>query len=104
MTRHFPCPHLNATVELSPEREQHIAVTHPGTLPDYLEQLKETLANPDQIRQSERDASALLFYKWFSSIRTGRHMVVVTVSENSIPRHWIIKAYTARKLAGGKAL
>ena len=59
MTRHFPCPHLNATVELSPEREQHIAITHPGTLPDYLEQLQETLANPDQIRQSERDTSAL---------------------------------------------
>ncbi|HIK45192.1 MAG TPA: hypothetical protein IGR64_09935 [Leptolyngbyaceae cyanobacterium M65_K2018_010] len=104
MTCLFPCPYLNATVELSTEREQHIATNHPGTLPDYLEQLQETLANPDQIRSSERDESALLFSKWFASIRTGRHLVVATVSEDDNLRHWIITAYTARKLAGGRIL
>lgn len=102
MTRLFPCPYLNATVELFAEREQHIATNHPGTLPDYLEQLQETLANPDQIRSSERDESALLFSKWFTSIRSGRHLVVVAVSESDNSRHWIITAYTARKLTGGQ--
>jgi hypothetical protein len=102
MTRLFPCPYLNTTVELSAEREQHIATNHPGTLPDYWEQLQETLANPYQIRGSERDESALLFSKWFASIRTGRHLVAVTVSEGDNSRHWIVTAYTARKLAGGQ--
>ncbi|WP_071527357.1 hypothetical protein [Nodosilinea nodulosa] len=104
MTRLFPCPYLSTTVELSAEREQHIATNHPGTLPDYLEQLHETLANPDQIRSSERDESALLFSKWFASIRTGRHLVAVVVGEANSSRRWIITAYTARKLAGGQVL
>jgi hypothetical protein len=104
MLQSFPCPHLNCEVELTQEREGHIAETHPGTLPDYLEQLAETLLAPDQIRISARDERALLFSKWFTTIRTGRHLVVVVVSDTNPERHWIITTYTARRLSGGKVI
>jgi hypothetical protein len=74
---------------------------NPNTLPNYLEQLSETLANPDQVRPSKHDAQALLFSKWFDTIRTGRYLIVITVSDLETNRPWIITAYTARKLAGG---
>lgn len=104
MTRLFDCPYFGATVELSVEREAHITASHPGTLPDYLEQLAYTLETPDLVRGSDRDPTALLFSKWFDSIRTGRYMVVVTVSDVEPSRHWVITAYTARRLVGGKTL
>ena len=101
MSRFFSCPHLGATVELTQEREKHIMQNHPGTLPDYLEQLAETLQSPDNVRCSDRDPAARLFSKWFATIRTGRYLVVVTVSDIDTARHWIITAYTAQKLTGG---
>ena len=101
MSQFFPCPHLDAEVELTDEREQHIMQSHPGTLPDYGEQLAQTLAEPDLVRASDRDERALRFSKWFENIRTGRYLVVVTISESDPTRHWIITTYTARKLAGG---
>ncbi|EKU99785.1 hypothetical protein Lepto7375DRAFT_1857 [Leptolyngbya sp. PCC 7375] len=104
MSRSFYCPYLNADIELSDERERHIIDRHPGTLPDYSTQLAETLSNPDQIRQSTRDEKSLLFSKWFETIRTGRYLVVVTISDNDPVRHWIITAYTARRLSGGEKI
>jgi hypothetical protein len=100
----FSCPYLRAEVELSEEREQHIIERHPGTLPAYAEQLSETLANPDLVRNSDRDISAFLFSKWFSTIRTGRFLIVVVVSDTEINRHWIITVYTTRKITGGTVI
>lgn len=104
MPKRFPCPFLSSEVELTWEREQHIANTHPGTLPDYLDQLAETLAAPDQVRSSARDERALLFSKWFTTIRTGRYLVVAVVSDTDPERHWVITTYTARRLSGGKVV
>jgi hypothetical protein len=103
MSRFFPCSHLNTNVELTEEREQHINQNHPQTLPNYLNELAETLDNPDQVRHSNFDPSALMFSKWFDTIRTGRYLIVVTVTDNLTERHWIITAYTARKLTGGNS-
>ena len=100
MSHFFDCPYLSSQVELSDEREEHIIQNHPNTLPDYIEQLSETLANPDRVRPSKHDTQALLFSKWFDTIRTGRYLIVITVSDLETNRHWIITAYTARKLAG----
>ncbi|WP_199311957.1 hypothetical protein [Phormidium tenue] len=55
MTRLFDCQYFGVTVELSGEREAHITASHPGTLPDYLEQLADTLETPDLVRSSDRD-------------------------------------------------
>ena len=53
--KRFFCSYLGVEVELTPEREGHIMATHPGTLPDYWEQFAETLSDPDQVRESDRD-------------------------------------------------
>ncbi|MEG5059453.1 hypothetical protein QUB60_16020 [Microcoleus sp. A2-C5] len=39
MTTQFFCPYLDSEVELTEEREQHIAETHPDLLPTYQERI-----------------------------------------------------------------
>ena len=97
------CPYLGDKVELTRERERHIAERHPDLLPDCREQLVETLANPDEVRRSARFGQARLFSRWHDHVRQGKHIVVVVVSEpEPNRRHWIIKAYLAKKLVGGE--
>jgi len=98
----LPCPYLGGEVELTDERESHIAEQHPDLLPAYRDKIAETLADPDQIRRSPRFGSARLFARWFDDVRSGKHVVVVVVSDPApAARHWVITAYIARKLAGG---
>ena len=99
----FSCPYLAGPVELTEERERHIAEQHPDLLPQHREKLALTLADPDQVRGSERFANARLFSRWYNDLGAGKHVVVVVVS-NAGPseRQWIITAYIARKLAGGR--
>jgi hypothetical protein len=98
----FNCPYLHGEVELSIEREGHISERHPDLLPAYRDRLMQTLADPDQVRGSARLANVRLFSRWFDNIRSGKHVVVVVVSEHS-GRHWVVTAYLARKLAEGVA-
>lgn len=98
----FPCPYLQGEVELTEERECHIAERHPDLLPEHREKIAETLADPDQIRRSGQFGNAMLFSRWCTDLRRGEHVVVVVVSEaEPKERHWIITAYMARKLAEG---
>ncbi len=98
----FPCPYLNGEVELSDEREAHIAQTHPDLLPAYLPQLRQTLADPDEVRRSARMNGARMFYRWFDDVRQGKFVAVVVVSEGApAERHWIITAYLTRRLMNG---
>jgi hypothetical protein len=104
MTR-FPCPILKGEVELTGEREGHIARRHPDLLPRHRDCLAQTLADPDSVRQSPRFGQARLFSRWFPEVRGGNHVVVVVVSEGlESSRHWIITAYLARRLAEGDTL
>jgi hypothetical protein len=98
----FPCPYLKAEVELSEERERHIAERHPDLLPQHRERIAEVLAEPDYIRRSARFGSARLFSRCYTDMQGGKHVVVVVVSELARERHWIITAYIARKLAEGE--
>jgi hypothetical protein len=99
----LPCPHLAGSVELSDERQQHIARTHPDLLPDHRTAIAGTLAKPDEIRRSARLTNARLFSRWHPELRGGKHVVVVVVSDAPpTERHWIVTAYIARKLAGGE--
>lgn len=102
--KQFFCSYLGTEVELTPERESHITATHPGMLPEYWEQFADTLNDPDQVRKSDRDDSALMFSKWFETIRTGRYLVIVTICQNESSRYWVITAYTARRLSGGTVI
>jgi hypothetical protein len=47
----FSCPYLKGEVELTRERERHIAERHPDLLPEHRDRLATTLAGPDTIRQ-----------------------------------------------------
>jgi hypothetical protein len=98
----FACPYLRAEVELSNERERHIAERHPDLLPDHRACLATTLVDPDQIRRSKRFGSARLFSKWYAEVQGGKHIVAVVVSGGDGNRHWIITAYITRSLAAGE--
>ncbi len=95
------CPHLQADVELTEERERHIHERHPDLLPRYRDRLAATLSEPDEVRRSVHAANARLFSRWFDDIMSGRHAVVVVVSEVARARHWVISAYLTRKLGQG---
>jgi hypothetical protein len=97
------CPFLKGEVELTEERENHIAEQHPELLPEYKKCIIETLYNPDLVRKSSRFGSARLFSRWYPALRGGKHVVVVVLSELSgTKRNWIITAYVARKLSEGE--
>jgi len=99
----FPCPYLKGEVELTEERERHIAERHPDLLPEHRRQLIETVAAPDQIRRSLRCGNARLFSRWYTDLKKGKYVVVVVVSELAAPtRHWIITAYVTRELVEGE--
>jgi hypothetical protein len=101
----FPCPYLNVNVELTDERERHIAERHPDLLPEHRARIADTLAEPDLVRQSARFANATLFSRWFDSIRGGKHVVVVVIGEGSPQgRHWMVTAYLARNVEEGGVL
>lgn len=84
------------------ERQKHIAERHPDLLPEHFDRIADTISDPDQIRRSERFGNARLFTRWFESVRNGKHIVIVVVSDAApVDRHWIITAYIARRLSGG---
>ena len=100
----FPCPYLDAEVELTEERERHIAEQHPDLLPEHRERIPATLAAPDRVRRSERFGNARLFSRWYDDLLGGKHVVVVVVGDHGPGgRHWIITAYVARRLAEGES-
>lgn len=100
--RKFPCPYFDGEVELTEEREAHIAQTHPDLFPEYLPQLQQTLLDPDEVRRSARMSGARMFYRWFEDVRQGKYVAVVVVSESAAERHWIITAYLTRRLMNGE--
>ena len=98
----FPCPYLGGEVELSDERERHIAEHHPDLLPAHKDRIGDTLADPDQVRRSDRFGNARLFAKWYDDLLKGKHVVVVVVSEaQPRDRNWIVTAYVTGKIAEG---
>jgi hypothetical protein len=98
----FPCPYLRGEVELTEERERHIAENHPDLLPEHRDRIADTLSDPDQVRHSVRFGNARLFSRWFETIRGGKYIVVVVVTDAAPGgRNWIVTAYIARRLAGG---
>ena len=99
---YFPCVYLDGYVELTDEREYHIAKRHPDLLPDHRQYIADTVANPDQARRSSRVGNVRLFSRWFDFLRGGKYVVVVVASDPPpASRNWIITAYIARKLATG---
>ena len=44
----FPCPYVKGEVELTAERDRHIAARHPDLLPEHRDRVAETLVDPDR--------------------------------------------------------
>jgi hypothetical protein len=63
------CPYLKAQVELTEERETHIREKHPELLPQYRDQIDQTLADPDEVRRDARFPNSLLFSHWFPDVK-----------------------------------
>jgi hypothetical protein len=92
---------LQCEVELSRERERHIAERHPDFLPEHRDRISTTLADPDQIRRSKRFGGAKLLTRWYPDVKGGKHVVVVIMSSGA-GRYWVITAYIARRLSDGE--
>jgi hypothetical protein len=94
----FPCPYLHGEVELTDEREQHIAAHHPDLLPQHRWRIGEALADPDEVRQDSDYPNTRIFFRWYDDLRDGKYVVVAVVSpQPPDTRHWIVTAFMARK-------
>jgi len=74
------CPYLGGAVELSEERELHIAERHPDLLP-YWHRIAD---NPDEVRRSRRFPSTKLFSKWYTEEPTQKHVVIIIMTDTTI--------------------
>ena len=94
----FPCPYLHGDVELTDERERHIATHHPDLVPEHSHCIAETLAEPDELRIDADYPNTRLFLRWYEDLRAGKYVAVAVVSDQpSGTRHWIVTAFVARK-------
>lgn len=102
----FPCPYLKGEVELSDERGRHIAERHPDLYTEHWESVTGTLADPDLVRVSQRDPNTRLFTRWFGTVKGGKYVVAVVVSEvgGEPRRHRLGTAYITRRLGQGEAV
>ena len=94
----MPCPFLKEWVRLSAEREAHVRGHHSAFGSRLLDLVRETLADPDEIRWSRDDESVLLFWRWYPALHRGKYVAVVVVLDaagGTAP--WIVTAYVARK-------
>ena len=94
MARYFPCPYLNTDVELTDEREHYVRLKHELALREDGALIAAALEDPDEIRRSLTDATALLFYRWYDDLESGKYVAVVVVDDSSTAgRLWIVTAY-----------
>lgn len=70
------CKTIIGAVKLTLQRKKHIIQNHP-IMEDYLDNLREVLEKPDEIRFSSRNNEVLLFYRYFDNIENGKYMVAV---------------------------
>lgn len=98
----MPCPFLKEWVRLSAEREAHVRGNHSAFGSRLRDLVRETLADPDEIRWSRNDEALLLFWRWYPAVLGGKHVAVVVVLDSSgRTAPWIVTAYVARKLVRG---
>jgi len=97
------CPYLDADVEWTEERQQHIAARHPELLPAHEAKIVQAVADPGEIRRDREYPNTRLFFRWFDDLMGGKNVVVATVSTPPPDvRHWIVTAFVARRPPKGE--
>jgi hypothetical protein len=98
----IPCAYLQSEVELTDERQQHILDKHPDLLPEYVARIAATVSDPDEVRRDGRFSGTYLFARWFAEVNKGKFVVVAVVSDPTpAVRHWVVTAYSTRRLRQG---
>ena len=93
----IPTP-LNFHVRTSDEYWQKLITKHPD-IADLETEVKQALANPDEIRQSSRDPNVLLFYLTLKQQRW-----VVAVARRLNGDGFVITAYQTDAIKEGETL
>ena len=92
---------LDKSVTLDERRYEHI-LEH-GEMKNQIERIKETLKEPDEIRESIYDESVWLFYRFYPrSPVTKKYMLVVVKVLNS--KGFIITAFYTDKIKKGELI
>lgn len=105
--RRFPCPYLQAEVELTDEREQHVFASHPEFGPGLFDKIHRTLGDPDEVRTDRRFPATCLISRWFDDLLGGKILVVAVVrdepgaNQTDAARHWIVTAYPTDRVTQG---
>ena len=90
------------TIRLTDERLSHIIDNH-DELIGMERALRETLAAPEQVRESTRDEQVRLYYRWYNGTKVGdKYMCVVVVAREDIA--FVATAYLTDKVKEGKLL
>lgn len=89
------------SVRLTDERMVHILL-HPE-MKDMLENIEETLSEPDFVVQSKQDISVSLYNKYYITRHFGGKYLCVIVKENENDR-FIVTSYIMNKLPKGVIL
>ena len=77
----LPCPYLGVLAELTDERQRHIFLKYPDLLPESIDYVAETLAEPDEVRRDSRFPATRVFARWCERVKGGKFVVVVVVSD-----------------------
>jgi hypothetical protein len=89
-----PCPYLHGDVELTDERERHIATHHPDLVPEHSHCIAETLAEPDEVRIDADYPNTRLFLRWYEDLRAGKY-VAVALMRSPVTQTRICTAHSA---------
>jgi hypothetical protein len=90
------------TIRLTDERFNHLESQHPE-MANQLNNIADTLADPDRIIRSKTDASVELFYKHYLSTPVSTKFMCIVVKQSG-DDNFIITAYFTDSVKKGKAI
>lgn len=91
-------PKLQKTIRLDEERWNHV-LKHPE-MKNQINRVKETIINPDSVRESRHDPSVWLFYKLYTETPvTRKYLLVITRILNE--EGFIVTAFFTDKMKKG---
>ncbi len=100
MALNFLLDYQDREIHLSERRQDLILTKHPE-IAAHLDLLGETLRAPDQVKESTRDPSVYLYYRWYTDLVDGdKYMCVVAKVSNTFPFS-VITAYITDKIKRG---